>query len=100
MVGFRRVVAGTPQTGWWDNGANAIAFSRGDKGFVALNRETTSVTATITTGLASGTYCDRLTGGKSGGTCVGQSITVSASGSVELTLAPGTAIAIDITTRL
>ena len=24
---------------WWDNGANAIAFSRGDKGFVAINDE-------------------------------------------------------------
>ena len=100
MVGFRRVVAGSPQTHWWDNGANAIAFSRGDKGFVALNRETTTVAATIPTGLAPGTYCDRLTGGKADGSCVGRTIVVSASGGVELTLAPGTAIAIDFTTRL
>ncbi len=39
MVSFRHVVAGTDITHWWDNGANAIAFSRGDKGFVALSRE-------------------------------------------------------------
>ena len=40
MVGFRRAVAGTDLSRWWDNGANAIAFSRGDKGFVAISRET------------------------------------------------------------
>ena len=39
----RRVVAGTDVNHWWDNGANAIAFSRGDKGFVAINREATPV---------------------------------------------------------
>src|SRR5439155_18705272 len=33
MVSFRAVVAGTGITHWWDNGANAIAFSRGDRGF-------------------------------------------------------------------
>jgi alpha-amylase len=68
MVGFRHVVAGTTTGHWWDNGANAIAFSRGDRGFVAINNETVSVTATVTTALASGTYCDRLTGGLAGWT--------------------------------
>lgn len=29
MVGFRREVAGTDVNHWWDDGANAIAFSRG-----------------------------------------------------------------------
>ena len=78
MVAFRRAVAGTDITGWWDNGANAIAFSRGDKGFVAINRESTAVAATITTGLAAGTYCDVLTGGRagSGTACVGTSVAV------------------------
>ncbi|MBI4545582.1 MAG: RagB/SusD family nutrient uptake outer membrane protein [Gemmatimonadetes bacterium] len=37
MVVFRRAVAGTDINGWWDNGANAIAFSRGKKGFVAIS---------------------------------------------------------------
>src|SRR5437899_7054022 len=31
MVSFRHAVAGTSINHWWDNGANAIAFSRGDK---------------------------------------------------------------------
>ena len=26
---------------WWDNGNNQIAFSRGELGFVAINRENT-----------------------------------------------------------
>jgi len=100
MVGFRRAVAGTAITRWWDNGANAIAFSRGDRGFVAINRESTAVTATIATGLAPGSYCDRLTGGRTAAGCAGATVVVDGTGSVTLTLAPNTAIAIDATTRL
>jgi alpha-amylase len=100
MVGFRRAAAGTAVTHWWDNGDDAIAFSRGDKGFVAINNEAVAVTATVTTGMAGGTYCDRLTGGKSGGVCAGTAVTVDPSGAVQLNLAARTAIAIDVTTKL
>ena len=100
MVAFRRVVAGTDVNHWWDNGGNAIAFSRGDKGFVAISRETAPVTATIATGLPAGTYCDLLTGGRSGTTCAGTPVSVDAAGNVQLTLAPNTAIAIDTAARL
>ncbi len=100
MVEFRRVVAGTTTGHWWDNGANAIAFSRGDRGFVAINNETVGVTKTVTTAMAPGTYCDRLTGGVVGGSCVGTAVVVDSSGAVQIDLAPRTAIAIDVTTRL
>ena len=100
MVGFRRVVAGTDINHWWSNGANAIAFSRGDKGFVAMSRESAPVTATITTGLAAGIYCDLLTGGRTGTTCAGTSVTLDAAGAVQLTLQPNSAIAIHTGTRL
>ena len=100
MVGFRRVVAGTATGHWWDNGAHAIAFSRGDRGFVAINNETVSVAATGTTGLAPGTYCDRLTGGLAGGTCAGTAVVVDPSGAVQIDLAPRTAVAVDVTTRM
>jgi alpha-amylase len=99
MVRFRRVVAGTDINHWWDNGRNAIAFSRGDRGFVALNRETTTVTATIATGLPTGTYCDRLTGGLASGACAGTTVVVDAAGAAQVSLAAGEAIAIDVTTR-
>ncbi len=100
MVKFRRVVAGTGVIDWWDNGAQAIAFSRGTKGFVAINNEATSLTATIATGLAAGTYCDRLTGGRVGSACAATQLVVDAEGIVQVTLQPGTAVAIDIDTRL
>ena len=99
MVAFRRVVAGTEVTGWWDNGASAIAFSRGDKGFVAINNETVQVTQTVTTGLAQGSYCDRLTGGMAVAGCAGRTIVVGAGGVVTITLEPRTAVAIDVDTR-
>ena len=100
MIAFRHTVAGTVTGHWWDNGANAIAFTRGDRGFVAINREAATVTATVTTGMASGTYCDRLTGGVVGGACAGTTVIVDAAGTVQLNLASNRAIAIDITTKL
>lgn len=89
MVAFRKIVAGTGVTNWWDNGANAIAFSRGSKGFVAINREVTAVSATISTDIAPGTYCEIISA------CASK-ITVDANGKVQLTLAPNSAIATHI----
>ena len=90
MVSFRHVVAGTSINHWWDNGANAIAFSRGDKGFVAINDETTSLDTTISTGMAAGTYLDLISGNP---------VQLDPAGSVHLTLAPRSALAIDTATR-
>jgi alpha-amylase len=99
MVAFRRVVAGTPIQHWWDNGSNAIAFSRGSKGFVAINREVSPVELSVTTGLATGDYCDRITGEPLAGGCTGTVITVQPNGSIQLQLAPNSAVAIDQSTR-
>jgi alpha-amylase len=90
MVSFRHVVAGSDINHWWDNGANAIAFSRGDKGFVAINNGTTSLDTTVTTGMATGTYLDLLTS---------SSVVVDPAGAIHLTLSPRSAIAIDTATR-
>lgn len=92
MIGFRRAVAGTSQTNWWEDvGGNAIAFSRGDKGFVVINAEAAVIpTRSFNTGLAVGTYCDVLVGGVSlanPNTCVGQAITVSADGTAIIGIA-------------
>jgi alpha-amylase len=100
MVGFRRAVAGTDVNHWWDDGANAIAFSRGDRGFVAINREPASVSAPVATGLPSGTYCDLLTGGRVGTDCAGARLTVDGTGSIQLTLGPNSAVAVDAATKL
>jgi alpha-amylase len=100
MVGFRRSVAGMPIDHWWDNGANAIAFARGGKGFVAISRESAAVAATVATGMPPGTYCDLLSGGRSGTACVGTSVVVDAAGVIQLQLAPNSGLAIDTATRL
>jgi alpha-amylase len=99
MVRFRKVVAGTSVNHWWDNGSNAIAFTRGDKGFVAINREGATVTAKIITGMPPGTYCDLLTGGLAGADCAGATVIVDSTGAIDLSLAARTAIAIDATNR-
>ena len=99
MVAFRRVVAGTDVNHWWDDGASAIAFTRGDKGFVAINNGSTRVQAMIATGMPVGSYCDRIGGGRVSGGCVGASIVVSATGMIALDLSPRTAIAVDATTK-
>ena len=99
MVGFRRVVAGTDVNHWWDDGASAIAFSRGDQGFVAINNGSAVVGMTVGTGMAPGTYCDLLTGGRSGGACAGTSVVVDAAGAVPLNLLARSAIAIDVASR-
>jgi alpha-amylase len=90
MVSFRHVVAGTDVNHWWDNGGNAIAFSRGTRGFVAINNGTTSLDTTVTTGMATGTYLDLLTS---------SSVVVDSAGAIHLTLSPRSAIAIDTATR-
>ena len=100
MVGFRRAVAGSDVNHWWSDGVNAIAFSRGDRGFVAINRESAPISVAIPTGLAGGTYCDLLTGGRSGASCAGASLTVDASGVAQLTIPANAALAADVATRL
>lgn len=100
MVAFRRAMAGTDLSRWWDNGDNAIAFSRGDRGFVAISREPKVTIASVPSGLPAGTYCDVLTGGKVDGACVGTRVTVDATGTVDLRIVENSALAIHVGTRL
>jgi len=100
MVAFRKVVGGTDVNHWWDDGANAIAFSRGDKGFVAINREGAVVDTTVATGMLPGTYCDILTGGLVAAACAGDSVAVDPAGAIHVHLASNTGLAIDAATKL
>ena len=56
MVAFRNTTDGTGVSLWWDNGNDQIAFSRGNKGFVVINREGGSLSRTFSTGLPDGQY--------------------------------------------
>jgi alpha-amylase len=59
MVAWRNS-AGTSDISHWQNGnSNQIAFSRGGKSFIAMNRASSSSwTVTLSTGLPAGTYCN------------------------------------------
>jgi alpha-amylase len=60
MVGWHNLVDGTPLRNWYDDGVNLIAFSRGEKGWIALNNHADAQTRTFHTGLRHGTYCDLI----------------------------------------
>ena len=106
MVGFRKATVGAAVGNVWDDGVNQLTFSRGDRGFVAINHEATALAKALSTGLAAGKYCDVLSGdftpaaGATPASCTGTVIEVDASGSATLNVAPETAIAIHVSARL
>jgi alpha-amylase len=106
MVLFRKTTAGAAVANVWDNAGNQLAFSRGNKGFVAINHETTALSQTLQTGLASGQYCDVLSGdfmpaaGATAPSCSGTTVTVGADGTAAVTLAPETALALHVAAKL
>jgi alpha-amylase len=96
MVGFRNVTNGTALANWWDNGGNRVAFGRGDKGFIVINRESSAMTQRLQTGLAAGTYCNIAAGNFSNGTCSGPTITVETGGFANFTVGALQAAAIHV----
>ncbi|MFE9437900.1 alpha-amylase family protein [Streptomyces sp. NPDC006602] len=85
MVAFRNAVRGESLTDWWDNGADAIAFGRGAKGYVAVNHESSGLSRTYQTSLPAGTYCNVQNN---------TTVTVNSSGQFTATLGADTALAI------
>ena len=102
MVGFRNSTLGTSTVDhWWDNGNDRIAFGRGGRGFVAINREELGTfSETLDTGLAPGTYCDVVTGARVDGACTGRQFTVDADGKVTFAIEALDAMAIHVDARL
>ncbi|MFI9151608.1 carbohydrate-binding module family 20 domain-containing protein [Streptomyces sp. NPDC053367] len=85
MVALRNTAGSSAVTNWWDNGGNAIAFGRGDKAFVAINHEPSSLTRTYQTSLPAGTYCDVQSD---------KPVTVDGSGRFTATLGANSALAL------
>jgi alpha-amylase len=100
MVGFRNAVAGTGVVNWWSNGNNAIAFGRGNRGFVAINREAGPVTQWFQTSLPAGTYCDVQHGDPANGCTGGIGYTVGSDGRFSATVPAGDAVALHVNARL
>ncbi|MFD4785869.1 alpha-amylase family protein [Streptomyces sp. NPDC058459] len=85
MVAFRNATRGQAVSDWWDNGNDAIAFGRGNKGFVAINHESAPLSRTYRTALAAGTYCDVQNN---------TTVSVNSSGQFTATLGADTALAL------
>lgn len=94
MVGFRNTVGSAPVTRWWDNGANAIAFGRGDRGYVVVNNQASGLNQTFQTSLPAGTYCDVV----ASRTCA-ETITVDDSGRFSAQIPQYGALAIHVGAR-
>lgn len=96
MVGWHNAVGNAAVANWYDDGANVIAFSRGDAGWIAINNSSSAVTRTFTTGLAPGTYCDVIHGTytASSGACSGPTVTVDANGTATVTVAAKDSVAL------
>ena len=84
MAKFRNVAQGEPMRNWWDNGNNQIAFSRGNKAFLAINNDNYAMDVTLQTGMPGGAYCDLISGNKINGSCTGKTITVNSDGTLRV----------------
>ena len=112
MVAFRRVAASAPistcgrTAGTIGDDPNRLALCRDGAGFVAFNRTTSEMTATLPTRLAPGSYCNvgrfqfTPAGGSSAATCSGAAIVVTANGDAALTVPAMTALALHTGARL
>lgn len=97
MVGFRTATYGTPITSKWDNGSNAIAFGRGDKGFVAINRGGGSIDRAWQTSLPAGQYCNVIVGQPTSSGCsAGGGVTVGTDGRFTASVGGNTALALHV----
>lgn len=90
MIQFSNAVSGQSVSNWWDNGSNQIAFSRGNRGFIVFNAQTSGLNQNLATGLPAGVYCDVASGSKEGNACTGGTVTVGLDGRANINL-PGNA---------
>jgi alpha-amylase len=96
MVGWHNATAGQQVANWWDDGSNLISFSRGNRGWIAINNEAAAKTITVETGLAAGTYCDVIHGTTPAttGSCSGPTVTVGTNGTATVTVPAMDAVAL------
>jgi alpha-amylase len=93
MVGWHNYVGTAPVANFYDDTANLIAFSRGHRGWIAINHEATAKTHRFQTGLPRGRYCDVIHGTASDGGCSGPTVVVDAQGRATVTVPAQDAVA-------
>jgi len=100
MVGWHNYVGTTAKRHWYDDEANVIAFSRGSRGWIALNNGTAAKTINVQTGLPAGTYCDIIHGTVVHRACSGPTIRVRPNGRATVTVDARDGVAVKRTDRL
>jgi alpha-amylase len=93
LVGWHNYVGNAKVTNWADDGVNLIAFSRGNRGWIALNNGAADKTMTFHTGLPRGTYCDVIHGNLVAGDCTGRTFTVDSHGNARVRVPAKDAVA-------
>ncbi|ESP02078.1 hypothetical protein LOTGIDRAFT_185931, partial [Lottia gigantea] len=86
MVAFRNSAGFTGLANWWSGADYQIAFSRGNKAFIAFNLEGYDLNTYLNTGLAGGIYCDIVTGDLSNGKCTGKTVLVGDDGRAQISV--------------
>lgn len=103
MVEFRNVTSSAFQIDhWWDNGANQIAFARGNLGYVVMNGDNFVLDERLFTGMPEGLYCNVISGKRNAerNACEGDTVTVDDAGFIEVPVQPMSALAIHRDSRL
>lgn len=102
MVGWHNYVGDAKVTNWADDGVNLIAFSRGHRGWFAVNNGAADKTMRFQTGLPRGAYCDIIHGSLTAGgkDCTGRTFTVDQHGHATVKVPAKDAVAFTATDRV
>jgi alpha-amylase len=104
LVDFHNYVGNARVRNMYDDGANLIAFSRGSKGWIAINNHQAPQTHTFQTGLPAGSYCDVIHGtfSKSGHStsCTGPTVSVGEDGQATVTIPAHDSVAFNAANRV
>lgn len=86
MVNFRTVAGKSPISMWFDNGNSQVAFSRGNRTFIAFNNEGNDFNTNVMTNLPTGEYCDIISGQRDNKRCTGSRVSVDNLGNAHIYL--------------
>ena len=104
LVDFHNYVGNARVRNMYDDGAKLIAFSRGSKGWIAINNHQAPQTHTFQTGLPAGSYCDLIHGtfSKSGHStsCTGPTVSVGEDGQATVTIPAQDSVAFNAANRV
>ena len=99
MVGWHDYVGQAERANFWTDDANVVAFSKGNRGWVALNNGKAPEEIRVQTGLPGGRYCDVITGAEQAGGCTGTVVSVNSTGFAAVTVPAKGVVAITRASR-